>query len=50
MLPLTGADSTGYGTYLVHQPLPYCPTDPTTMWQPKGEGQVIYRLLLLFDY
>ncbi|KAK9826366.1 hypothetical protein WJX81_002936 [Elliptochloris bilobata] len=30
-----------YGSYLIHQPLPYCPTDPTTLWQPQGEGLVV---------
>lgn len=29
----------------MHQPLPYCPTDPTTMWQPQGEGQVTSPLV-----
>lgn len=43
----TAALCSGYGSYLIHAPLPYCPTDPTTLWQPRGVGQVS-PLFLIF--
>lgn len=42
----TAALCSGYGSYLIHAPLPYCPTDPTTLWQPRGVGQVSPLILI----